>query len=375
MATFNPNDDLKRRKQLVDQLAEQQRNYSPYQESEYVAGLKQAATDAKDAIDNYGPFQFSKQDMYDQLENSYLNRRKFTWDADSDALYQMYKDKYIQGGKLAMQDTMGQAAALTGGYGNSYAATVGNQAYQSYLGKLNEVVPELYNLALQRYQVEGQDMADRLGLLQKDRGVEYGEYTDQYGRLSDTYNRNYNLYGDERGRELDAYNTGYNRLVDALNYANSDYDSEYSRSYADFRNNIADQQAAASLSASRSGSGSGSGSGDNNVPLYTYSYKDDDGFTHFQYNGKDVKKETGVNPYTGQKHKDAKYGTFNNGYQPNNVGGHKLTATGKTYNMNGRVENVYSAYGGPRGNTLKYYVWNGMINDYQELTRSQYNQL
>ena len=69
------------------------------------------------------------------------NREKFSYDLNGDALYQQYKDKYIQQGKMAMQDTMGQAAALTGGYGNSSAATAGNQAEQAQLNNLNDISP------------------------------------------------------------------------------------------------------------------------------------------------------------------------------------------------------------------------------------------
>ena len=53
------------------------------------------------------------------------NRPAFSYDLDGDALYQQYKDRYTQNAKLGMKDTMGQAAALTGGYGNSYAQGVG----------------------------------------------------------------------------------------------------------------------------------------------------------------------------------------------------------------------------------------------------------
>ena len=61
--------------------------------------------------------------------NKILNREKFSYDLNGDALYQQYKDQYMTQGKMAMMDTMGQAAALTGGYGNSYAQGVGQQAY------------------------------------------------------------------------------------------------------------------------------------------------------------------------------------------------------------------------------------------------------
>ena len=51
--------------------------------------------------------------------DAYMNRPDFQYDANGDALYRHYKDQYTELGKRAMQDTMGQAAALTGGDGSS----------------------------------------------------------------------------------------------------------------------------------------------------------------------------------------------------------------------------------------------------------------
>ena len=84
-----------------------------------------------------------------------MNRKDFSYDMNSDVLYNQYKDQYQALGQTAMADTMAQASALTGGYGNSYASTVGNQAYQSYLSQLNDKVPELYQLALDNYNRQG----------------------------------------------------------------------------------------------------------------------------------------------------------------------------------------------------------------------------
>ena len=96
--------------------------------------------------------------LRDEALQAYLNREDFQYDLNGDALYRQYKDRYTQLGKAAMQDTMGQAAALTGGYGSSYAQSVGQQAYNSYMQQLGDVVPELYQLAYDRYR----DKGDRL---------------------------------------------------------------------------------------------------------------------------------------------------------------------------------------------------------------------
>lgn len=98
--------------------------------------------------------------LYDpdaELERLYAaitGRHAFSYDPASDPVYNSYAQSYRRRGRLAMRDTMGQAAALTGGYGSSYAQSVGQQQYDSYLQSLGEALPELYGMAWQRYNAE-----------------------------------------------------------------------------------------------------------------------------------------------------------------------------------------------------------------------------
>ena len=165
------------------------------------------------------------EDLYNQI----VNREKFSYDLNADALYQQYKDQYTNLGKLAMQDTMGQAAALTGGYGNSYASTAGNQAYQAYLQQLNEVVPELYGMARDQYNQEGQDLLNQYSMLGDMRDTEYGRYQDElnqyWNNLSfqkqqadDAYDRGYNDYLNSYQMGVDADNRAYEREQDKLKW-------------------------------------------------------------------------------------------------------------------------------------------------------------
>jgi hypothetical protein len=125
-----------------------------------------------------GEYQSAWQAQLDDTLNKILNREKFSYDLNGDALYQQYKDKYIQQGKMAMMDTMGQAQAMTGGYGNSYAQSVGQQAYQSHLQELNDIVPELYQMAYDQYNQEGQDMYTQAALMAQQEDRDYGRYQD-----------------------------------------------------------------------------------------------------------------------------------------------------------------------------------------------------
>lgn len=121
-----------------------------------------------------GTFENQLNDIYNQI----ANREKFSYDVNADPLYDMYKDKYIQQGKLAMKDTMGQAAALTGGYGSSYAQQVGQQTYDAYLQSLSDVIPELYGMAYSQYQDEGDRLNNLYGMAGKQREAEYNQYRD-----------------------------------------------------------------------------------------------------------------------------------------------------------------------------------------------------
>lgn len=135
--------------------------------------------------------------VYDSMKN----RPEFSYDANSDGLYRQYRNGYIQRGRMAMKDTMGQAAALTGGYGSSYAESAAQQQYDVYLQQLGDIVPELYTLAYSRYQDEGEALKERYDMLSGLRDREFGEYTDALDRYEAAQAAAYQREADERERE------------------------------------------------------------------------------------------------------------------------------------------------------------------------------
>ena len=126
---------------------------------------------------NYTRYLPSYGDQMDAIMEQIFNRQPFEYDMDADALYQQYKDRYITQGKLAMEDAMGKAAQLTGGYGNSYAQSVGQQTFQGYMDGLNDKVPELYALARSKYDAEGNELLSRYSLLADRENTEYNRET------------------------------------------------------------------------------------------------------------------------------------------------------------------------------------------------------
>lgn len=218
--------------------------YDDFSHANYSAS--DAVTKAGTALDTHNatkPAAYSSQwqSQLNGVLNKIMKREDFSYDFNSDALYQQYKDKYIQQGKMAMQDAIGQASAMTGGYGNSYAATVGNQAYQSHLQQLNDVIPELYQIAYDRYNQEGQELYNQYGLLTDRENTDYSRYRDSVG---DYYTERDYLTGRyDSERDFD-----YSKYIDARNFEYGKYSDDRNLSYSEHRDAISDEQWDTSMS-------------------------------------------------------------------------------------------------------------------------------
>lgn len=182
--------------------------YDPSTDADYLAALAslQSTQANRPTWDN--SIDIALSDAY----NSIVNRDKFEYDVNGDMLYQQYKRQYMDLGRTAMQDTMGQAAALTGGYGSTYGQSVGQQTYDAYLKQLNDVIPELYSQAYGQYQDEG----DRLY-------QQYQMLGDSYDRQYSRYQSDMNAWADDMARAQTAVDTAYQQGA----YAN---ETEYERS-------------------------------------------------------------------------------------------------------------------------------------------------
>ena len=144
--------------------------------------------------------------LYEQI----MGRGEFKYDQKTDPLYQQYVQDYTTQGQMAMRDTMGQAAALTGGYGSSYGQAVGQQQYDQYLQRMADILPQTYGMALDAYNAEGNRLNQNL---ETTTNLERSDYD----RYLDTLNQ-YNI--DVNRAQSDA-DTWYDRMVaqEKLNYS------------------------------------------------------------------------------------------------------------------------------------------------------------
>jgi len=202
----------------VDEYTQAQRD--KYNQ-DYVAGDKvTAAYDKLQEIINGKPtFQSSYEEQLKGLYDQIMNRDPFSYDFNADSMYQMYKDNYTQQGRTAMQDTMGQAASMTGGYASSYGQSVGQQTYQNYLQQLNDVIPELRDQAYQQYRDEGDTLMDKYGITTDAYDREYGQYRDDVSDWQADRSFQQSAYQDERDFD-------YSQFTDNRNYWNTEYWNE-----------------------------------------------------------------------------------------------------------------------------------------------------
>ena len=210
-------------------------------------------------LDKLNSGRTSYSDKVDEMMDKIANREQFSYDFETDPLFQNALASSMAAGQTAMENTIGAASGLTGGYGSSYATSAGNQAYNDYVKQAYEQLPEYYKLALDAYEREGNEMYNQLGMYRSADDTEYNRnataYSANYQQAQDMYNREYNNYWDTANANLaiDKYNNdaameaaqfnatqalnaakfNYQKQQDALDRASASKNGASGTSYAD----------------------------------------------------------------------------------------------------------------------------------------------
>ena len=183
------------------------------------------------------------------LLNDFMNREDFEYDVDKDQMFQQALASAMNSGKAAMQDTMGQAAALTGGYGSTYATSAGNQAYNAFIEDAYNNLPEYYNMALAAYEAEGQKMLQQYNMLDAADTKEYSQWYDDvnlsYRSTRDMVNDDYNQWSANNTMYTNAANMqlaenaqiGTN-LYNAYNVSSNEYESAYTKDWQNWQQGV-----------------------------------------------------------------------------------------------------------------------------------------
>ena len=165
----------------------------------------------------------------DSILQQIQNPGQFKYEFNGDNLFKYYADKYVQQGKQASMDTMGQAAALTGGYGNSYGQQVGQQTYQQYLMDLYNVGLDLRDRAYQQHQDQLGNQKDAYGLMNNAEQQEYGMYRDTVGDWENERAFAAQQAENERNFDYDMYQNDLNYWTGMAQNENAAYNTEADR--------------------------------------------------------------------------------------------------------------------------------------------------
>lgn len=179
-----------------------------------------------DQINGYGPFQDTREkptysNRYDQqindLLHQYVNRGKFSYDYKNDPLYANYRKQYQREGQRATQDALAEAAAASGGIPSSYAASAAAQAQNYYAAQIADKIPELEQLAYQKYLDDASLQQSKISALQGQEQLDYAKYIDALGQYNTDRNFDYGVYSDR-----------YNQLANNLGLAANQQSTQYS---------------------------------------------------------------------------------------------------------------------------------------------------
>lgn len=112
-----------------------------------------------------GTYKSRNRDELDRLRQKYIDTTQ-NYDPSKDTGYQEYAKMMREQGQLATEDTVGKSAAATGGYGNSYAQTAGQQVYNDYARDITAAQDTFYDRALSRIagemnMLESREAADK----------------------------------------------------------------------------------------------------------------------------------------------------------------------------------------------------------------------
>ena len=202
---------------------------SDYMESDEVEGRREQLRKVEE--NRPDPFKSKYQDQISNLLDGIYNQKKFSYtgkDLQNDDIYKMYAQRYSDSARRAMQDTMANAQAQSGGYGSSYAAQVAQQAYDNQMNGLNDKALDFRDRAYQMYRDDQANEYNKLQAFQGQDNTDYGRYRDT---ITDWQNdRNYflNALNGERSHDLNVYNANTSNYWNGTNHLAGQYNADRS---------------------------------------------------------------------------------------------------------------------------------------------------
>lgn len=156
-----------------------------------------------------------------ELLDLLLQNEPFSYNAQSDPVWQQYKKTYNREGRRAVEDTMGAYAAQTGGIPSSYAVSAAAQAGSNYAAQLSDKLPELYEMAYNRYLNEYNKNLTNLNAVQNAEQIDYTKYLDELNQYNTDRGFGYQQHLSEIDSQAQARAEELERAVLAAQYGDT----------------------------------------------------------------------------------------------------------------------------------------------------------
>ena len=178
----------------------------------------------------------------EELLDRLLQNEPFSYNAQSDPVWQQYQKTYNREGRRAVEDTMGAYAAQTGGLPSSYAVTAAAQAGSNYAAQLSDKLPELYEAAYNRYLNEYNKNLTNLSAVQNAEQIDYSKYLDELNQYNTDRGFGYEQHlseidsqAQERAKEIEmavlAAQYGDTAGLEKLGVSTQNNPADYERQY------------------------------------------------------------------------------------------------------------------------------------------------
>ena len=185
---------------------------STLNKAEELAGKKSSGDTVKE-------YRRENSDAIEGYLDSINNYDEFSYNPEKDPAYLAYKEQYMKDAREAYDDAYGLGVARTGGYANSAALTSAAGEYFDHMSELSDRIPELAELAYDRYAdnfemlINGLDLYGTpkdIYLMEYDANLDDLERADaavkaDYDRDSDNREFEYGKILDERERESELW--------------------------------------------------------------------------------------------------------------------------------------------------------------------------
>lgn len=198
-----------------------------YMESDEVEGRREQLRKVEE--NRPDPFKSKYQDQISNLLDGIYNQKKFSYtgkDLQNDDIYKMYAQRYSDSARRAMQDTMANAQAQSGGYGSSYAAQVAQQSYDNQMNGLNDKALDFRDRAYQMYRDDQANQYNKLQAFQGQDNTDYGRYRDTVTDWQNDRNYYLNALNGERAHDLNVYNANTSNYWNGTNHLAGQYNAD-----------------------------------------------------------------------------------------------------------------------------------------------------